>query len=42
MSTEQINPESLLAEHGLEATEVFSGDVSACPHCAAGGAALAA
>jgi hypothetical protein len=41
MSTQQITPESLLAEHGLEATEVYSGDASACPHCAAG-VALAA
>jgi hypothetical protein len=37
-----IKPEALLAEQGLEATEVFSGDASACPHCAAGGTALAA
>ncbi len=42
MSTERTNTENLLAAQGLEATEIFSGDASACPHCAAGDTALAA
>jgi hypothetical protein len=34
--------ESLFAAYGLQATEVFSGDGSSCPHCTAGVVVLAA
>ncbi|HEX2370777.1 MAG TPA: hypothetical protein VHM94_16245 [Acidimicrobiia bacterium] len=44
MSTDHTSTttEAMFAAYGLQATEVFSGDGSACPHCAARVAVLAA